>query len=114
MQAAADESMNPLLSDVCISSASAPTYFPAHYFQTQDHNGNDKEFNLIDGGIAANNPVRILIKFNHIINLHIYQNQLRTHIVYDILYKHFLMIICHFIHTDKLLPYIYMPVIRHF
>lgn len=59
MQAAVDASMNPLLSDVCISSAAAPTYFPAHYFKTQDPQGShDKEFHLIDGGIAANNPVR--------------------------------------------------------
>lgn len=68
-QAAVDASMNPLLSDVCISSASAPTYFPANYFKTQDPQGNHKEFHLIDGGIAANNPVRILINLKLIVYL---------------------------------------------
>ncbi|KAL1824321.1 patatin-like protein 1 [Daucus carota subsp. sativus] len=61
-EAAVDASMNPLLSDVCISSASAPTYFPANYFKTQDPQGNHKEFHLIDGGIAANNPALLAMK----------------------------------------------------
>lgn len=46
-----------LLSDICIATSAAPTYFP-HYFKNQDAQGNFEEFNLIDGGIAANNPVR--------------------------------------------------------
>ena len=41
-----------LLSDICLGTSAAPTYLPAHVFQ----NG-DQEFNLIDGGIAASNPV---------------------------------------------------------
>lgn len=41
-----------LLSDICMGTSAAPTYLPAHYFQNGDH-----EFNLIDGGVAANNPV---------------------------------------------------------
>ncbi|RWV81676.1 hypothetical protein GW17_00056883 [Ensete ventricosum] len=36
---------------------SAPTYLPAHHFTTKNHKGEVLEFNLIDGGIAANNPV---------------------------------------------------------
>jgi len=47
-----------LLSDICIATSAAPTYFPPHYFKNQDAQGNFEEFNLIDGGIAANNPVR--------------------------------------------------------
>jgi hypothetical protein len=53
---------NPLknahLSDICISTSAAPTYFPAHYFKTQDPSGKlpDSEYHLIDGGVAANNP----------------------------------------------------------
>lgn len=47
---------NPYLADVCIATSAAPTYLPAHYFQTEDSEGNTKSFNLIDGGIAANNP----------------------------------------------------------
>ncbi|XP_074570516.1 patatin-like protein 2 [Curcuma longa] len=45
-----------LLSDICISTSAAPTYLPGHYFETQDDQGNTKSFNLIDGGVAANNP----------------------------------------------------------
>ncbi|XP_077239991.1 patatin-like protein 2 isoform X2 [Tasmannia lanceolata] len=49
-------SNDPYLSDVCIGTSAAPTYLPAHYFQTHDAKGNVKDFNLIDGGVAANNP----------------------------------------------------------
>lgn len=47
-----EPSKDAQLSDICLATSAAPTYLPAHYFQ----NG-DREFNLIDGGIAANNPV---------------------------------------------------------
>uniref|UniRef100_A0A7N0UDH6 Patatin n=1 Tax=Kalanchoe fedtschenkoi TaxID=63787 RepID=A0A7N0UDH6_KALFE len=42
------------LADVCISTSAAPTFFPAYYFQNQS-----REFNLIDGGVVANNPTRV-------------------------------------------------------
>ena len=58
MQAEMDTSKDALLSDICISTSSAPTYFPAYHFKTKDSEGNDREFNLVDGGVAANNPVR--------------------------------------------------------
>ncbi|XP_073008209.1 patatin-like protein 2 [Typha latifolia] len=45
-----------LLSDICISTSAAPTFLPAHYFETKDDKGNSREFNLVDGGVAANNP----------------------------------------------------------
>nr|GMC51494.1 Patatin-like protein 2 [Ipomoea batatas] len=41
------------LSDICIGSAAAPTYFPAHYFENIDDKGNRSEFNLIDGGVTV-------------------------------------------------------------
>uniref|UniRef100_A0A0E0QK99 Patatin n=1 Tax=Oryza rufipogon TaxID=4529 RepID=A0A0E0QK99_ORYRU len=47
---------NALLSDISISTSAAPTFFPAHYFETKDDNGQTREFNLVDGGVAANNP----------------------------------------------------------
>ncbi|CAL4923013.1 unnamed protein product [Urochloa decumbens] len=51
---------NALLSDVCISTSAAPTYLPAHYFQIQDATGDKaREYNLIDGGVAANNPTMV-------------------------------------------------------
>ncbi|XP_056177302.1 patatin-like protein 2 [Syzygium oleosum] len=52
-------SINALLSDICISTSAAPTYLPAHYFETQDSTGKVREFNLIDGGVAANNPTLV-------------------------------------------------------
>ncbi|KAM0880338.1 hypothetical protein ACQ4PT_033653 [Festuca glaucescens] len=49
---------NARLSDICISTSAAPTYFPAHFFKTQDPLGKvpEREYHLIDGGVAANNP----------------------------------------------------------
>ncbi|MQL84875.1 hypothetical protein Taro_017394 [Colocasia esculenta] len=49
-------SMDALLSDICIGATAAPTYLPAHYFETEDSKGNVREFNLIDGVVASNNP----------------------------------------------------------
>ncbi|KAL7604959.1 patatin-like protein 2 isoform X1 [Lactuca sativa] len=49
------------LSDVCISTSAAPTYFPPHYFETTDAEGATRTFDLIDGGVAANNPTQVAI-----------------------------------------------------
>ncbi len=38
--------------EICLCSASAPTYFPAHRIEK-----NGQEYSLIDGGVCANNPV---------------------------------------------------------
>lgn len=49
---------NALLSDICLGTSAAPSYLPAHYFKTKDPQGsNTREFNLVDGAIAASNPV---------------------------------------------------------
>ncbi|GLJ39127.1 hypothetical protein SUGI_0797520 [Cryptomeria japonica] len=56
-----DISKDAYLSDICISTSAAPTYLPAHHFETKDRSGNPREFNLIDGGVAANNPTLIAI-----------------------------------------------------
>ncbi|WVZ66729.1 hypothetical protein U9M48_015913 [Paspalum notatum var. saurae] len=50
-----------LLSDVCIGTSAAPTYLPAHFFQTKDDSSNTRDFNLVDGGVAANNPTMVAI-----------------------------------------------------
>jgi hypothetical protein len=50
---------NTLLSDVCISTSAAPTYLPAHCFQTRDGRGAECEYNLINGGVVANNPMMV-------------------------------------------------------
>ncbi|KAL0535890.1 hypothetical protein IC582_024819 [Cucumis melo] len=54
--AKSNELKNPRLADVCISTSAAPTFLPAHYFETKDSNGGTRAFNLVDGGVAANNP----------------------------------------------------------
>ncbi|XP_057958921.1 patatin-like protein 1 [Malania oleifera] len=60
-----EAAVNPLvdarLSDICIGTSAAPTYLPAHFFENQDQHGNFKQFNLIDGGVAANNPTLVAI-----------------------------------------------------
>lgn len=56
-------SLDALLSDICIGTSAAPIYLPAHHFERREPNGRVKEFNLIDGGIYANNPVYIDMKF---------------------------------------------------
>ncbi|XVF15596.1 hypothetical protein REPUB_Repub09cG0168000 [Reevesia pubescens] len=62
--AKADVSKNARLADVCISTSAAPTFLPAHYFETKDADGKTRTFDLIDGGVAANNPT--LLAINHI------------------------------------------------
>ncbi|KAF8023116.1 hypothetical protein BT93_F0573 [Corymbia citriodora subsp. variegata] len=57
-----DPSLDALLSDICISTSAAPTYLPAHQFETKDPKDPTdqvREFNLIDGGVAANNPTLV-------------------------------------------------------
>jgi hypothetical protein len=41
-----------LLSDVCIGTTAAPTYFPAYHFE---------DYHLIDGCVGANNPTMVAI-----------------------------------------------------
>lgn len=57
MQVKKYPSLDARLSDICISTSAAPTYLPAYYFENHDYRGNVHKFNLIDGGVAANNPV---------------------------------------------------------
>ncbi|CAL5005726.1 unnamed protein product [Urochloa decumbens] len=59
-----DVSKDALLSDVCISTSAAPTYLPGHQFETKDKDGKPRAFNLIDGGVAANNPT--LLAMTHV------------------------------------------------
>ncbi|TVU05520.1 hypothetical protein EJB05_48686, partial [Eragrostis curvula] len=59
-----DVSKDALMSDVCISTSAAPTYLPGHQFETKDKDGKTRAFNLIDGGVAANNPA--LLAMTHV------------------------------------------------
>ncbi|GLU04309.1 hypothetical protein SLE2022_214630 [Rubroshorea leprosula] len=49
------------LSDICIGTSAAPTYLPAYYFKNVDYQGNVREYHLVDGRIAANNPTLVAI-----------------------------------------------------
>ncbi|KAK1383324.1 Patatin [Heracleum sosnowskyi] len=62
-------SKNALLADVCIATSAAPTFLPAHYFETKYEDGKTRKFNLIDGVVAANNPTQVAITqiFNDIL-----------------------------------------------
>ncbi|PAN27066.1 hypothetical protein PAHAL_5G056300 [Panicum hallii] len=52
--------MDARLADVCIGTSAAPTVLPAHYFETVDyHTGATRSFNIIDGGLVANNPTLV-------------------------------------------------------
>ncbi|XP_038884495.1 patatin-like protein 2 [Benincasa hispida] len=55
-------SLDAYLSDICIATSAAPTYLPPHYFKTEGiAHEKTREFNLIDGGVAANNPTLVAI-----------------------------------------------------
>lgn len=54
-------SLDARLSDISIGTSAAPTFFPAYSFKNFDPAGSVREFNLVDGGVAANNPVESLI-----------------------------------------------------
>ncbi|KAJ4964376.1 hypothetical protein NE237_024315 [Protea cynaroides] len=56
-----DPTMDAQLSDICIATSAAPTYLPAYYFTNEDAKGRVREFNLIDGGAAANDPALVAI-----------------------------------------------------
>ncbi|KAG6504845.1 hypothetical protein ZIOFF_037193 [Zingiber officinale] len=80
---------NARLSDICISTSAAPTYLPGHYFKTWDDEGNSRSFNLIDGGVAANNPT--LVAMNQVTKQILKSNEdFKSYKPMD--YSHFLVI----------------------
>ncbi|KAL5557079.1 hypothetical protein UlMin_039315 [Ulmus minor] len=62
-----DAKENPLkdarLADICLGTSAAPTILPAHFFTVKDikNENSSRDFNLIDGGVAANNPTMMAI-----------------------------------------------------
>lgn len=59
MQVTTTPSLDAKLADICIGTSAAPTFLPAYYFENPDEKGGKmREFNLTDGGVAANNPVK--------------------------------------------------------
>ncbi|KAL3722195.1 hypothetical protein ACJRO7_034547 [Eucalyptus globulus] len=69
-----DPLKNARLADVCLGTSAAPTFLPAHFFQTTDKNGNIRSFDLVDGGVAANNPT--LVALNLVRRENLSQNEL--------------------------------------
>ncbi|KAG5223980.1 patatin protein [Salix suchowensis] len=55
LKAKRDRSMDAPLADVCRATSAAPCYFPPYNFETS------KPFNLVDGGVAANNPTFLAV-----------------------------------------------------
>ncbi|CAN6372386.1 unnamed protein product [Urochloa humidicola] len=55
-QAQREPHKNARLADVCIATTAAPTYLPAHGFRTTTTAGAGIDYELVDGGVAANNP----------------------------------------------------------
>ncbi|KAL9820136.1 putative phospholipase A(2) [Arabidopsis thaliana] len=58
-QALTDPSLDVKVSDICIGTSAAPTYFPPYYFSNEDSQGKTRHFNLVDGGVTANNPTLV-------------------------------------------------------
>ncbi|XP_050291661.1 patatin-like protein 1 [Quercus robur] len=56
-----NELKNARLADICIGTSAAPTFLPAHYFETKNAEGKTRSFDLIDGAVAANNPTMMAI-----------------------------------------------------
>lgn len=53
---------NARLADICVATSAAPTFLPAHFFSSSsDEEGSTRHFDLIDGGVAANNPTMLAI-----------------------------------------------------
>ncbi|CAN7016269.1 unnamed protein product [Brassica rapa subsp. trilocularis] len=58
-QALFDPSLDVKLSDICIGTSAAPTFFPPHYLSNVDSQGKTSEFHLVDGGVTASNPTLV-------------------------------------------------------
>ncbi|XVF59477.1 hypothetical protein PTKIN_Ptkin07bG0278900 [Pterospermum kingtungense] len=52
---------NAKLADACLGTSAAPILLPPHYFETKDLDEKIHSFDLIDGGVAANNPTLVAI-----------------------------------------------------
>jgi len=67
IQARRDPLLNAQLRHVCRATSAAPTYFPPVQFSVVDKTKEppeSREYNMIDGGIAVNNPVKLLSSEN--------------------------------------------------
>ena len=62
-----------LLSNVYVGTSASQTYLLAHCLETQDSGGKTRSFNLIDGGVAANDST--LLAINHVVQETLIRNQ---------------------------------------
>eukprot|EP00250_Pteridium_aquilinum_P010981 c19764_g1_i1 orf=207-1379(-) len=60
-EAKQDESKNAYVRDVLRGTSAAPTYFPPYLFHTTTSTGEERAFNLVDGGVGMNNPTHLSI-----------------------------------------------------
>ncbi|KFK30335.1 hypothetical protein AALP_AA7G248500 [Arabis alpina] len=60
-QSLVDPSLDVKVSDICVGTSAAPTFFPPHFFTNEDSQGKKTEFNLVDGAVTANNPTLVAI-----------------------------------------------------
>ncbi|KAF5182201.1 Patatin-like protein, partial [Thalictrum thalictroides] len=57
-----DSTLDARLCDICIGTSAAPTYLPAYSFNNySDKKEKTREFNLVDGGVTANNPALVAL-----------------------------------------------------
>ncbi|EOY10975.1 Phospholipase A 2A, IIA,PLA2A isoform 2 [Theobroma cacao] len=60
LKAARDDLEDAPLQDVCLSTSAAPYYLPLHKFEINSVN-RSRNFNMVDGGVAANNPTLLAL-----------------------------------------------------
>ncbi|PIA46444.1 hypothetical protein AQUCO_01500174v1 [Aquilegia coerulea] len=63
VEAKRDMLRDPKIFDACVASAAAPTYFPPYFLKTQKSITVTREFNLVDGGLTANNPTKCAMNY---------------------------------------------------
>ncbi len=71
IQARRDPLLNAQLRHVCRATSAAPTYFPPVQFSVVDKTKEppeSREYHMIDGGIAVNNPVKTFFHPNFFSN----------------------------------------------
>ncbi|XVF57160.1 hypothetical protein PTKIN_Ptkin06aG0181900 [Pterospermum kingtungense] len=60
LKAKRDELENPKLLDVCLSTSAAPYFLPLRKFEIRKPN-RTRQFNMVDGGVAVNNPTLLAL-----------------------------------------------------
>jgi patatin-like phospholipase/acyl hydrolase len=88
-QAQRDPLENPPIKAVCRATSAAPTYLPPIHFTLTDTSkepNETREFNLIDGGVVVNNPVRLVSFFRGLVQQ--FQNPSAFFPLFPLLFSH--------------------------